>query len=508
MQFQPPTTDYTNRDYQSLLESMLELAARKLPEWTDRSENDVGRMLLELFAYTGDVLLYYQDRVANEAFLSTAVERRSVIDLLELIGYTLAPPAAAAVKLRITAPNDTTDPFEIATGAQFATQALPNKPAEVFTFFGRSFKVLRNGQEGRVQRDITVRHATFIENEIVGTSNGEANQRYQLLQTPVLLSREPDPNSDFPIVEVDPGNGFEQWKRQETLLYSLSPDHHYIVKIDDRDSATIVFGDGQYGSIPPVESTIRVSYLIGGGTAGNVPPETITETINGISEGRATVTNPLAASGGADRESIENARRQAPGVFRSLKRAVTQADYVALAENFPGVARANAVASAWNSVYLYVVSDGGNFNLTDTLRAELLRYFETKRLATTTVFVRQPLYVIIAISVIVGVMPTFYTEDVERRVEEALYALFVVERLDFGQTIYLSKIYEAVEAIEGVAFADVTNFKGTRTGFAVVSPAIAPMQLGSDRPPSLIEIEKDEFPRLGTIEVTTRGGLD
>ncbi len=59
---EPPVIDYTSREYLSLLASMLDLAAQKLPEWTDRSENDFGRLLLETFAYVGDVILFYQDR--------------------------------------------------------------------------------------------------------------------------------------------------------------------------------------------------------------------------------------------------------------------------------------------------------------------------------------------------------------------------------------------------------------------------------------------------------------
>src|ERR671914_504758 len=100
---EPPVIDYTSRDYVSLLASMLDLAAQKLPEWTDRSENDFGRLLLETFAYVGDVILFYQDRIANEAFLETATERRSVIDLLSLIGYTLATPAPASVVVELQA---------------------------------------------------------------------------------------------------------------------------------------------------------------------------------------------------------------------------------------------------------------------------------------------------------------------------------------------------------------------------------------------------------------------
>ena len=50
-------------------------------------------LLVDLFAYVGDVIAYYQDRIASESFLDTAVERRSVLNLLRLIGYELAPPA-------------------------------------------------------------------------------------------------------------------------------------------------------------------------------------------------------------------------------------------------------------------------------------------------------------------------------------------------------------------------------------------------------------------------------
>src|SRR5262245_35359834 len=122
---QTPIRDYTNRDYASLLAAMLDLASVKLPEWTDRSPNDLGRMLLEQFAYIGDVLLYYQDRIANEAFLSTAVERRSVIDLLRLIGYQLSTPAPASAVLQVQVQNSAATSIVIPVGALFATKASP-----------------------------------------------------------------------------------------------------------------------------------------------------------------------------------------------------------------------------------------------------------------------------------------------------------------------------------------------------------------------------------------------
>ena len=63
--------DYLARDYASFRRALIDLIPSKLPEWTDRSEADFGVVLIELFAYMADILSYYQDRIANEAFLTT-----------------------------------------------------------------------------------------------------------------------------------------------------------------------------------------------------------------------------------------------------------------------------------------------------------------------------------------------------------------------------------------------------------------------------------------------------
>jgi Baseplate J-like protein len=498
-------TDYTNRDYASLVASMLDLAALKLPEWTDRSENDLGRLLIELFAYTGDVLLYYQDRIANEAFLATAIERRSVIDLLALIGYTLATPAPATAELTLTVPNDAPTPLRIEVGARFATQAAPGKPAIEFIYLpvtGTALEIPRTGSGSPKTLSVTISgvNATRITHEILGVSTGQANQSFRLTQRPVLLPRDPD-SQEYLQVEVDRGSGFEVWQRRGTLLYSLSRDSHFTVQINADDEAELLFGDGRYGQIPPLASPIRATYLVGGGAAGNVGANTITVVKSGVNLS-TKVTNPQAASGGADRESIESARRQAPRVFRSMQRAVTAEDYRALAETVPGVARAIAVARSWNYVDLHIVA-AGNPDLTDDLRARLLRYFDERRMVTTLVSVRSPIFVAIAIAIVeLGVEPTFYREDVQRRVEESLAALFEIDRLSFGQAFYLSKVYEAIEEVPGVAFARGVTFQGRRSDppGELVDPAIAAT--------GLIQLRPQEFPRQSSLTLlNVTGGL-
>jgi hypothetical protein len=96
----PPTDpgvviDYLAKDYSSFRQALLDFLPTRLPEWTERSEADVGIVLLELLAATGDSLSYLQDRVANEAFLGTATQRRSVQGHLSLLGYVLDEGASS-----------------------------------------------------------------------------------------------------------------------------------------------------------------------------------------------------------------------------------------------------------------------------------------------------------------------------------------------------------------------------------------------------------------------------
>jgi hypothetical protein len=502
---QRPITDFTNRDYSSLLASLLDLASLKLPEWTDRAENDIGRTLLELFAHVADVILYYQDRIANEAFLATAVERRSVIDLLSLIGYTLGTPAPAVAELTIAAPNDAPGVLRIEHGARFTTRPAAGEPTIEFQHLspsGTALEIVRTGSGGQVGTTISVVHARRVVDEHIGISKGEPNQAFQLTQGPVILPRDPDSQEGITL-EVDPGGGagFERWQRRGTLLYSLTRDPHFIVRIDDEDRGEVVFGDMTHGRVPPQGSVIRASYLVGGGDIGNVGADTITLAASGVNI-PVTVTNRAAASGGADRESIDHARLYAPLVYRSLDRAITATDYASLAQTHPGVARATAVAPSWNFVDLYVVASGG-LSLTDQLRARLLRFFESRRPITTIISVREPVFVSINLSLEIGVDPTAYQSDVRRRIGESMHSLFDISRLDFGQTFHVSKIYEAAEAVDGVAFVRIPHdgFRGVRS--RPLGELVDPAGAAS----GTISLRAYEFPRLGALTISTQGGL-
>lgn len=95
--------DYTSRDYKAIRSMLVGLAKGIMPDWQTVGETgDFGTLLLELYAYMGDVMHYYIDRLASEAFLGTAVRRQSIMYIADMFGYTPLGQRAATVPLTFT----------------------------------------------------------------------------------------------------------------------------------------------------------------------------------------------------------------------------------------------------------------------------------------------------------------------------------------------------------------------------------------------------------------------
>lgn len=85
----PPEIDYLSKDYASFRQLMLDHFTLRVPGWTERSEADLGIVLVEILAYVADYLSYYQDAVATEAYLGTARRRPSIKRHVRLLDYVL-----------------------------------------------------------------------------------------------------------------------------------------------------------------------------------------------------------------------------------------------------------------------------------------------------------------------------------------------------------------------------------------------------------------------------------
>ncbi len=94
--------DYLARDFDPLRQLILDQMASVLPSWRERHIADLGNVIVDVLAYAGDNLSYYQDAVALEAYIGTARRRISVRRHARLLGYQLNEGVATRMWLRIS----------------------------------------------------------------------------------------------------------------------------------------------------------------------------------------------------------------------------------------------------------------------------------------------------------------------------------------------------------------------------------------------------------------------
>ena len=143
---------------------------RPLAALTTRAHSDFSIALLDGWATVADLLSFYQERIANEGYLGTATERRSVLELARLAGYALRPGVAASVHLAFTIDAQHAEPTTIAAGTR--AQSLPGPGEDPQSFeTSEDLEARREWNDLQVRRtrpqNITLRTALLIERLVV-----------------------------------------------------------------------------------------------------------------------------------------------------------------------------------------------------------------------------------------------------------------------------------------------------------------------------------------------------
>ncbi len=272
----------------------------------------------------------------------------------------------------------------------------------------------------------------------------------------------------------DRADGLGGWDPAPDLIGSGPVSMDFVVETEDDGRASLRFGDGEFGAALQEGSRVSVTYRVGVGERGNVGAEGLahivapdTDTLRYVKH----VRNPLPAWGGADPEPAQRAKELAPVAFRTGRlRAVTAEDYALRAEEHPEVYRARASlrwTGSWKTVFI-TIDPRGRKEVTSGLRERVRDWVTRGALAGYDLQIRSPLYVPVEIYIEVRVDPEYYLTDVEQALRAALGdrvrtdgspGFFYPDNFTFGQPLYLSQLYEQVEAVEGVGSAIVTRFK-------------------------------------------------
>ena len=484
-----PQIDYTSRDYAAIRDDMINLIPNFLPDWTNTDASDFGITLIELFAYMGDLLNYYIDRAANEGFLATATQRSSVLSIASLLGYTPDNGSPATTSLTFT--NTSGAARVIPAKTQVATTTTVNGVSTQIIFETDSEVTVPTGSPGSVQVSAT-EGVTVYDEQLTDESSGTAYQTYTLKQSPVITSS----------IEVMVGS--VKYEQIEYLIDANSNDPVYVVNTDADGITSITFGDNISGRIPPI-TEITATYRVGGGTAGNVGPNTLTFQLNNVFAG-VQVTNQENASGGSDPETTDTIRYNAPNALVTNNRAVSLSDYGSLAISSGIAAKAVAKAVTYNNVTLYMAPKGDlqlgtpgvddmgvPTNKFNTDAESLSLFFTDKMPPTTTLTIEPPTYVGIKVNLTVNVKPKYKQVNVKKAVESIMNTLFEFDNVVFGDEITQQYIYTAL-------------YNATPVGLEKSS--ITNLSLVSTTGLSDIQLADNEIPVLSSLTITMIGGIE
>ena len=307
------------------------------------------------------------------------------------------------------------------------------------------------------------------------------------------------------------------WQARADLLQSAADDNHFVVEIESDGQAQLRFGDDTLGRRPKPDSEFTADYRIGNGAAGNIGAEALAHVHTGnalLAAATSTIRNPLAARGGVEPETMEQVRAYAPAAYRTQKRAVTEADYAAVAGRHPGVQRALATfrwTGSWHTVFITVDRQQGK-PVDGAFEASVRRFVEPFRMAGHDIEVDGPLPVSLEIDMHVCAEPAYFRADVKRELLELFstrefadgrLGLFHPDNFTFGQTVYLSPLIAAAQAVAGVTSVQIDKFQ--RQGKPDNKPlAAGKLELGR------LEIARCDndgnFPEHGVFNLSVGGG--
>jgi len=344
-------------------------------------------------------------------------------------------------------------------------------------------------------------HGETVQNEVLGNGNGaQPNQRFTLQKPPLTYVSAPTASGGATTLELRVNDLL--WQEVPSLYRLQADSRAYSVRLTAEGKPQVIFGDGEQGArLPTGVENVRATYRSGIGLEGMVAANQLT-LLQTRPLGIRSVTNPLAATGAADRENMESARRNAPLKVLTLDRIVSLQDYADFARNFAGIGKAKAVAM-WSGeerlVHLTVAAGTGKeIDKTSDLYKSLVKAIDTYRDPGQRFEVVS--FEIFPFSLTAHVLvdqPRYIRAKVLAQVIDSLLQAFAFEQREFGQPVTAAEVIAVIQqASQGVLAVRLDekpplwSLKNDKTG-ETGTILLAPIASKPDEKTGLLRINPD-----------------
>lgn len=422
---------YVDRTYQQIKDRVLLVLQSKVPEMTDHTESNVFVKAIGIWSGIGEMLGYYIDFQGRESFVQVCRMYENMVHLANGYDYRIKSKLPATVDVV----------FYMATS--YGLDIVIPQNTELATSDGAVFFTTSDATllANTLEVSVSAIQQTPVINTLLGVSTGTKNQVFVIDSSKVV---------DRSVVVR---TGVDTWLHVDTFAYSNRDDKHFRMTLNkDRDSI-IEFGDNVNGLIPENGIEVFIDYTVTEAELGNVAEQLITEiaTVLSLPVGVTVfVVNRVQAAGGTDVESIEDLRRRIPLSNRTVGVAVTERNFLDIAEQAPSVQKSGVWFDCGKTVKLYIVPTGGGI-ASQFLCQSVVAWFEDgRKLFSTNVEVYPAGKVEIAIKIDVTAYKGYQNSTVRQAIMNNLVASFSWEKQDIKGSLYISDIYQIVENTDGV----------------------------------------------------------
>ncbi len=328
-----PYTQLNNLDFADIKIALKDYM-RAQTDFTDYDfEGSAISQILDVLAYNTYYTAFNTNMVVNELFLDSATLRDNVVSLAKQLGYTpksiTAPKASVNMVLTFTG----TAPAEVSlkAGSGFVT----NYDGSLYRYILKDNMKVSVANKVATFTDIPIYEGSqIVNNTVVDTSL--KNQRFTINNAGIDIN-----TLKVRVYQAANSSIFKDYKLANNILDISATDEIYFISEIEDEKYEIFFGDGVLGKKLDDNNVVQMSYIVTNGTSTNGAK---TFTFNGLMEDEngTTVTLPFAvtslttssaASGGADIETIDKIKYNAPKFYGSQNRAVTGNDYKAIVRN-------------------------------------------------------------------------------------------------------------------------------------------------------------------------------
>lgn len=438
---------------------------RDQSEFTDFDFEAAGiNVLLDILAYNTHYMAFYNNMIANEMFLDTALLRDSVVSHAKMLGYTPVSSVAprATVNLQITRPvNDTTASLTLPRFTRLQSTPLNGVS---YTFV--------NLDSRTVNYDPTCNRFCFDDLYIYQGQPLTYTFAYNATNNPTQSFELPDAGIDTSTLEILVQESSTSIKTERFTLATdattvSSNSAVYFIDESRNGKYKIYFGDGVIGKSLTNGNIVIANYLRTDGAAANKSNAfSLIDSVGGFTN--SIVYPTVAASGGDTQESVTKIRFSAPKAYVSNNRGVTKEDLIALInKNYPYFEAVNVWGGEENEPPIYgkvfvAAKPTLGFEITESEKLDVINNV-IKPVSVVTVI---PEFVDVDYNYLQVFAEVFYDSTKTTRSSDAIKSLvrtaivnFKNTELDnFNSRFKLSKLLRAIDDAEtSISYSDAVT---------------------------------------------------